>query len=213
VVVGSLYNDVNMPQIKLPDDKTQTAMRTRSSPKGTADMYNELRFEDKGGAEQVVFQAQRDFLGVIKHDSTLTVKEGNQTVTVEKGDQSLTISKGKLTITVEQNHATTVKQGDMTTEVKTGKFSLEASKDVALKSKTAKMLLEAMADISVKSSSGKIEISAPMSIELKCGGSSIKISPTGVEITGPQFKASGSAMAEVSGGGMLTLKGGVVMIN
>ncbi len=213
VVVGSLYNAVNMPQIKLPDDKTQSAMRTRSSPKGTAEMYNELRFEDKKDAEQVVFQAQKDFIGLIKHDSTLTVKEGNQTVTVEKGDQSLTITKGKLTITVEQNHATTVKQGDMTTEVKTGKFSLEASKDVALTSKTAKMLLEAMADISVKSKSGKIEISAPMSIELKCGGSSIKISPTGVEITGIQFKASGSAMAEVSGGGMLTLKGGVVMIN
>ncbi len=213
VIVGSLYNDVNMPQIKLPDDKTQSAMRTRSSPKGTAETYNELRFEDKKDAEQVIFQAQKDFIGLIKHDSTLTVKEGNQTVTVEKGDQSLTITKGKLTITVEQNHATTVNKGDMTTKVSAGKSSLEAQKDVALKSQTAKMLLEAMADISVKSSSGKIEISAPMSIELKCGGSSIKISPTGVEITGPQFKASGTAMAEVSGGGMLTLKGGVVMIN
>lgn len=222
VIVGSLYNDVNMPQIKLPDDKTQSALRTRSSPKGTAEMYNELRFEDKKDAEQVVFQAQKDFIGVIKHDSTLTVKEGNQTVTVEKGnqtitvekgDQSLTITKGKLTITVEQNHATKVNKGDMTTEVTSGKSSLEASKDVALKSKTAKMLLEAMSDISVKSSSGKIEISSPVAIELKVGGSSIKISPAGVEIAGPQFKASGSGMAEVSGGGMLTLKGGVVMIN
>ena len=213
VIVGSLYNDVNIPQIKLPDDRTQSAIRTRSSPKGTAEMYNELRFDDKKDAEQVVFQAQKDFIGVIKHDSTLTVKEGNQTVTVEKGDQSLTITKGKLTIAVEKNHATTVKEGDMTTEVTKGKSSLEASKDVALKSKTAKMLLEAMADISVKSTSGKIEISSPMSIELKVGGSSIKITPTGVEISGVQFKASGSAMAEVSGGGMLTLKGGVVMIN
>jgi type VI secretion system secreted protein VgrG len=213
VVVGSLYNDVNMPQVKLPDDKTQSAIRTRSTPRGSAEMYNELRFEDKKDAELVVFQAQKDFKGLIKHDSTLIVKEGNQTVTVEQGDQSLTVTKGKLTITVEQNHATTVKSGDMTTEVKAGKSSLEVQGDIAMKSKSAKMLLEAMADITVKSTGGKIEISSPLSIELKVGGSSIKVSPTGVEVSGPQVKVSGSAQAEVSGGGMLTLKGGVVMIN
>ena len=213
VIVGSLYNDVNMPQIKLPDDRTQSAIRTRSSPKGTAETYNELRFEDKKDAEEVVFQAQKDFIGLIKNDSTLTVKDGNQSVTLEKGDHSLTITKGKLTITVEENHATTVNKGDMTTKISAGKSSLEAQKDVALKSATAKMLLDAMSDISIKSSGGKVEISSPMSIELKVGGSSIKITPAGVEIAGPTFKANGSGMAEVSGGGMLTLKGGVVMIN
>ena len=56
-------------------------------------------------------------------------------------------------------------------------------------------------------------ITSPMQIELKVGGSSIKLTPAGVEIAGTMFKASGQATAEVSGSAMLTLKGGVVMIN
>ncbi len=205
VVVGSFYNNVNMPQIKLPDDKTQSAMRTRSSPQGSAENYNELRFEDKKGSEEVTFQAEKDFKGLIKHDSTLIVKEGNQTITLEQGDQTLTIQQGKYTMTVKGdvtsevqsgNWLTTVKAGDSTTKVSAGKSALEAAQDITIESK-----------------SGKVTITSPMQIELKVGPSSIKLTPQGVEIAGVMFKATANAMAEVSGSAMLTLKGGVVMIN
>ena len=205
VVVGSFYNNVNTPQIKLPDDKTQSAMRTRSSPQGSAETYNELRFEDKKGAEEVTFQAEKDFKGLIKHDSTLIVKEGNQTITLEQGDQTLTIQQGKYTMTVKGdvtsevqsgNWLTTVKAGDSTTKVSAGKSALEAAQDITIESK-----------------GGKVTITSPMQIELKVGPSSIKLTPQGVEIAGVMFKATANAMAEVSGSAMLTLKGGVVMIN
>ncbi len=205
VVVGSLYNDTNMPQIKLPDDKTQSAVRSRSSPKGSAENYNELRFEDKKGSEHVTFQAEKDFIGLIKHDSTLTVKEGNQTIKIQQGDQTLTVEKGKYSITVEKDVATEVKSGNWLTTVKTG--------DSTTKVDTGKSSLDVAQDITIKSKSGKISISAPTSIELTCGPSTIKLSPSGVEITGPTFKATGNTTAEVSGSAMLTLKGGVVMIN
>ncbi|MES3036199.1 MAG: type VI secretion system tip protein TssI/VgrG [Gemmatimonadota bacterium] len=214
VVVGSLYNDKNAPQIKLPDDKDQSAMRTRSTPNGGKENFNELRFVDKKGSELVNFQAEKDFVGLIKNESkmvidkshethtlnegnqTLTIKKGNQTVTISEGEQSITISKGKRTIKVKDNLTTTVESGNEVTEVKTGKSTHEV-----------------MSDISIKSKSGKVVIEAPAGIELKCGGSTIKMTPASIEISSVQFKASGSAMAEVSGGGMLTLKGGVVMIN
>ena len=205
VVVGSLYNNVNKPQIKLPDDKTQSAMRTRSSPHGSAETYNELRFEDKKDAEQVVFQAQKDFLGVIKHDSTLTVKEGNQSVTLEQGNQTLKISQGKYTIDVKGDITTDVQSGNTVTTVKSGNSTTKIS--------AGKSALEAAQDITVETKGGKVTITSPMQIELKVGSSSIKLTPTGVEIAGVMFKASGSATAEVSGSAMLTLKGGVVMIN
>ena len=38
-----------MPPYTLPDNKTQSGVKTRSSLKGTADNFNELRFEDKKG--------------------------------------------------------------------------------------------------------------------------------------------------------------------
>ncbi len=205
VVVGSLYNNTNMPQIKLPDDKTQSAVRSRSSPQGSAENYNELRFEDKKGEEEVTFQAERDFIALIKHDSTLTVKEGNQSITIQKGDQTLTVEKGKYSITVEKDVATEVKSGHWLTTVKAG--------DSTTKVSAGKSLLEVAKDITIESKGGKVSITAPMAIELKCGPSTIKISPSGVEISGPTFKASANATAEVSGSAMLTLKGGIVMIN
>ncbi len=214
IVVGSLYNDKNAPQIKLPDDKDQSAMRTRSTPNGGKDNFNELRFVDKKGSELVNFQAEKDFVGLIKKDSTmvidkgnethtlnegnqtLTIKKGNQTVTISEGEQSVTISKGKRTIKVKGDLTTTVESGNEVTEVKAGKSTHEVMSDINIKSKTGKIVIEAMSGI-----------------ELKCGGSTIKMTPASIEISSVQFKASGSAMAEVSGGGMLTLKGGVVMIN
>ena len=205
VIVGSLYNDSNLPQIKLPDDKDQSALRTRSTPNGGKDNFNELRFVDKKGDELVNFQAEKDFKGLIKNKSTMVVDKGDESHTLNEGSQTLLISRGDQTITVKQGKQTLKVNGNIETSVTTG--------DVTTKVEAGKMTLDVKSAITIKSTAGKIEITSPMGIELKCGGSSIKITPAGVEISGPQFKASGSGMAEVSGGGMLTLKGGVVMIN
>ena len=205
VIVGSLYNDSNLPQIKLPDDKDQSALRTRSTPNGGKDNFNELRFVDKKGDELVNFQAEKDFKGLIKNKSTMVVDKGDESHTLNEGSQTLLISRGDQTITVKQGKQTIKVNGNIETSVTTG--------DVTTKVEAGKMTLDVKSAITIKSTAGKIEITSPMGIELKCGGSSIKITPAGVEISGPQFKASGQAMAEVSGGGMLTLKGGVVMIN
>ena len=63
-------------------------------------------------------------------------------------------------------------------------------------------------------------MTAMQSIELKVGSSSVKLDQSGVTIKGMMIKAKGTAMAEVKapmttvkGDGMLTLKGGITMIN
>ncbi len=205
VVVGSLYNDKNEPQIKLPDDKDQSALRTRSTPNGGKSNFNELRFVDKKDEELVAFQAEKDFKGLIKNKSTMvvdkgdethTLNEGSQTLLISRGDQTITVKQGKRTLKVNGNSTTTIVTGDETTSVEAGKVTHTAKGNVSVTSRT-----------------GKIELTATTAIELTCGASSIKLTPKGIEISGPTLKASGSATAEVSGGAMLTLKGGVVMIN
>lgn len=77
-----------------------------------------------------------------------------------------------------------------------------------------------MGNISIKADLGKITIEAMQEIELKVGMSSIKISPTGITIKGVMVEAQGQAMTKVSapmtdisGSGVLQLKGGITMIN
>jgi type VI secretion system secreted protein VgrG len=60
VVVGSVYNGVNVPKYALPDHSTRSGLVTRSSKGGSAQNANELRFEDKSGSEQIFLNAEKD---------------------------------------------------------------------------------------------------------------------------------------------------------
>lgn len=62
LVIGSVYNPDQMPPYSLSDHDhaTVSTMKSRSSPNGTKDNYNELRFEDLKGKEQVFLHAERD---------------------------------------------------------------------------------------------------------------------------------------------------------
>lgn len=74
--------------------------------------------------------------------------------------------------------------------------------------------------MSVDVKTGKITMKAAQKIELIVGQSSITIDPSGVTIKGPLITIDAKGMAKmtskittVEGAGMLTLKGGVTMIN
>ncbi|WP_347265994.1 type VI secretion system tip protein TssI/VgrG [Paracoccus sp. (in: a-proteobacteria)] len=68
IITGRVYNAQQMPPYGLPDNATQSGWKSSSSPGGGG--WNELRFEDKAGAEEVYFQAQKDHNELIKNDET-----------------------------------------------------------------------------------------------------------------------------------------------
>ena len=104
LVTGSVYNADNMPPYALPEHKTQSGVRTRSSKRGTEANFNELRFEDKRGEEELHIQAERNMSTVVKHDQTLTVQadrrvtvRGSETITVD-GTRESTVTKNETQI-------------------------------------------------------------------------------------------------------------------
>ncbi len=58
VFSGRLYNGVFMPPYALPEGKTRTSMQTASTPGGGG--HNEIRFEDRAGAEELMLHAEFD---------------------------------------------------------------------------------------------------------------------------------------------------------
>lgn len=196
--VGMLYNDKTMPPYALPENKTQSGVKTNSTKGGGG--FNELMFEDKKDEELVRFQAEKDYEQIVKNNSTITVglekkEPGDLTQTVHN-DVTETINEGTYTETVKKgDHITNINMGDHNTTLKMGNM-----------------------DVSVKS--GKITVSAAQSIEFKCGGSTIKMDPMSITMKSPTITVKAdmkadvkSPMTTVSGDMMLTLKGGVVMIN
>lgn len=193
VVIGTLHNNETAVPITLPDEKTKTGIITRSSPGGGASDFNALVFDDKAGEEKVFFQAQKDYERLVKNNETVTVKV-DRTVLIE----------GKQKYNVKGNYDLTVDEGNHKVEIAKGNFDTKVG----------------MGNLTVKVSQGKIGTEAMQAIELKVGSNSIKIDQSGITIKGTMIKIEGTAMfdakapmAKVSGDGMLTLKGGIIMIN
>lgn len=79
IVIGRVYNGGAQAPYALPGDKTKSTFKTYSSPGGGG--FNELRFEDAAGSEEVFFHAQKDMNVKILNDRTRDIgHDDTQTV-------------------------------------------------------------------------------------------------------------------------------------
>ena len=191
LITGSVYNGTQMPPYALPANQTQSGIKSRSSKEGVAENFNEIRFEDKLDSEEVYIHAEKDFNCVIENNETRKIgldkrDKGNQTVEIEN-DRTVSLNAG--------NDTLTVKQGDSNTNINVGDYVVDIG-------------------------AGKATITAMTSIELKVGSNSIKIEQSGITIMGIMVKVQADAkldakspMTTINGDGMLTLKGGITLIN
>jgi type VI secretion system secreted protein VgrG len=177
LVIGRVYNEDQMPPYPLPGSQTQSGIMSRSTKSGTGDTFNELRFEDKKGEEQVFLQAEKDFERVVKNNDTLTVgksgaPDGSQKIEVWK-DRSAEIKTG--------NDSTKVTKGDHSINVDAGESMIEAAKKITLKVGAATITIEPT----------QISISAPnISVEGKAK----------MDVKSPMTTVGGTATLTLSGG-------------
>jgi len=110
VVIGTLFNGKNIPPYTLPQNKTRSTIKTRTV-KGEG--YNELRFEDLKGSEEIYIHGQKDWnIEILNdkgqnigHDERLEVKN-DRSKTVGH-DQKEEIGNDK-SISVKKNHTEAV---------------------------------------------------------------------------------------------------------
>lgn len=157
IITGRVYNGFNRPPYPLPDNQTQSGLKSHSTPSGSPDNFNEIRFEDKKGEEELHIQAEKDMSTLVKHDRTTDILR-NDTLNIH-GDQFIHIH-GNLSMTV-----------DGVTE-----------KDNPDKSKPVKSSL-AVTGAHRIDASDTIDVQAPNKITLTVAGSSITITPGAIVLT------------------------------
>ena len=211
MVIGSVYNNVNMMAWTLPEQATVTGFKSRTSEKGDKATANELRFDDKKDKEYIWFHAERDFHRQVEHDAfdwvgnnesvkvTLTRKEvigENWFMDITKDvmhnvgkDLHVTVAgdifyTGGATLQLQLTKDFSAKvDGDLGAEVG-GKTQIKSKGDVVIESSPGKIMLKAPT----------IVIDATSALTLKVGGSLVNLSSGGVDIVGSMVKVN-------SGGG------------
>ncbi len=186
LVTGCLYHAAHVVPYDLPANKTRSVFKTLSSPGGGG--YNELRIEDKKGAEQIYLHAQRDWDENIEHDQKIRVgHERHDTVEAN----SYTELKAEEHLTVKAERKVEVKPDD----------HLTIGQNQHIKLGTAQ-LTKAGREIHLKAGQ-KMVIEAGTELTLQAGGSFIKLDPGGISLNGPMAKINaGGAAGKGSGIGI-----------
>ena len=197
LVTGSVYNAIQRPAYlgegrdgKHKNDPHISGIKTNSTKGGSG--YNELRFDDTAGAEQVFMHAQFNFDRRVKNDDLLFV--GN--------DQHIHVVNKRVEA-IDNNHDYLVK-GDSNAEVK-GKASLKVGMDMHEKV-GMNAALDAGQAIHIKAGMS-IVIEAGAQISLKVGGNFVDIGPAGVTIVGTMVLINSGGSAGSGGGSTPTAPG------
>ncbi|NKQ12993.1 type VI secretion system Vgr family protein [Pseudomonas sp. SST3] len=183
LVSGCLYHAEHQVPYDLPAHKTRSVFKTLSSPGGGG--YNELRIEDRKGAEQVYIHAQRDWDENIEHDQKIRVGH-------ERHD---TVEANSFTELQAEEHQTVA--GDRKVEVKPDDhLTIDQTQHIRL---GTAQLTRAGREIHLKAGQ-KMVIEAGVELTLKAGGSFIKLDPGGITVSGPLAKINAGGAPGVGSG-------------
>ncbi|MBS4698206.1 type VI secretion system tip protein TssI/VgrG [Aeromonas media] len=182
IVTGRTFHATNRPPYELPAHKTRTVLRTETHQ---GEGFNELRFEDQAGQEEIYIHGQKDLNLLIENDAAWHIKHDehrdidNERVTrIRKvpGKEGAPPSLGNDHLTVE---------GEKRDQIK-GDYSLTV--DASMHQKLGQSwLTQAGQEVHVKAGA-KVVLEAGSEITVKVGGCFIKVDGGGVTLVGPTIK-------------------------
>jgi type VI secretion system secreted protein VgrG len=93
IVTGRVYNADQMPPYDLPANMTQSGVKSRSTKGGNPSTFNEIRFEDKKGSEQLYVHAEKNQDNIVENDETTSV--GHDRTEDVGHDETITIGNDR----------------------------------------------------------------------------------------------------------------------
>jgi type VI secretion system secreted protein VgrG len=224
MVTGAVYNAQQTVPYTLPGEQTKSTLKSNSSKGGSSSTnYNEIRFEDKKGEEEVYIQAEKDRNELVKNDMSTTVQH-DQSVTVQhnrtktvKNDETTTIGHDRTekvthneNITIDGTHAQTIKkdttiiitEGHYKHNVNTGTAKYFVKNALTEKYGNAQtttveknQTTTVKQTITIESTEADVQIKAAKAIQLQTGSSSLSMKSDGtIEIQGVKITIDGKTI-------------------
>jgi len=235
LVVGSVYNAEQMPPYELPKHKTQSGVKSRSSLQGSAHNFNEIRFEDLKGCEEVIIHAERNMARSVEVDDNLTVghnsmvnlgtddngdprKDGKLNAIIF-GDTSVDITKGDFYFSVIEGRAVTQVEKEVLEEYHNRQVTT-VTKEIEIESLEEHIAVKAKKNIDLESTAESIGLKAAKKIVLTVGKSSLAMDADGnIHLKGVNLIVEGSdnvtlkpKVISVEGSESVTVKNKLIQI-
>ena len=232
IVIGSVYHGTNKPPYTLPDEKTKTTIKSNSSKGGGG--FNEIRFEDKKGSEQLFIHGEKDldlrvksdrkeFIGNERHltvekDQFSQVKKSKHQMVKEDyfekvgGDINTTVVGDRVVKLEGKDHLTIggdfmMKSGGATNIKSGGAHNQESANNFSIKS-GLDIHQKAGMNIGVEAGMG-IHIKAGMTVVIEAGVQlSLKVGGNFIDISPAGIMLNGSPMCMINSGGAAGSGGG-----
>ena len=181
LVTGRTFHATNLTPYPLPAHRTRTVLRT-DSHKG--DGFNELRFEDEAGQEEIFIHAQKNMDVRVLNSSNKRV-DYNRTTSIGHDDELVIANDRKVTVEGNQDHKTTGNHLSATD----GDAGVQVKGDLAQKIGGV-FSLDVNGDLTIQSGS---------KLTLRVGGSFVVVHAGGVDIKGPAINLnSGGSPGDLS---------------
>ncbi len=173
MVTGCVYNGEYPPPFSVPENKTQTGWRTNSSPGGEG--FNELRFEDAKGEEEIFMHGEKDWVVKIENDHRENIGNdeyftiGNNQTGEVCNDQTISVGNDRSesianNVTETVGEVRTVTSGNNMNFTSKAEISIDAADKITLSCGAASLTMESNGNILLKGATLTIKGSGPVAI-------------------------------------------------
>ena len=194
IITGRVYNADQKVPYDLPANQTQSGVKSRSSKGGGGGNYNEIRFEDKIGEEQLLVHAEMNYDLEVENDEThwvgnnrektidvdeTTLIKGNQDETVE-GNRTVHVM-GAFDETIDSGETRTVSAGVTESIIGGETRDITGDQEETITGGVTQTILGALEQTVISG----IKITTPAAFELTAVGGVKITAPAGVQVIAP----------------------------
>ncbi|CAI3805470.1 hypothetical protein GLGCALEP_03893 [Pseudomonas sp. MM221] len=212
MITGRTYCGNQLPPYDLPAHKTRMTIKSQTH-KG--DGFNELRFEDELGQEEVFIHAQRDQNNVVRHDETTQV--GNDRKEQVNNDESILIGHDRnetvgndervtighdAALDVGRNHTIKIAKDRIETIGNHRHDQITANHHIRIGGNLEQQVEghdELEARVHIRRHTRRYELRASEAVVIQGPGGSIRIDETGITLDSPTIRITGQMLKSADG--------------
>jgi type VI secretion system secreted protein VgrG len=212
LIIGRTYCGNQLPPYDLPEHKTRMTLKSQTH-KGEG--FNELRFEDELGQEEVFIHAQRDLNSVVNHDET--IQTGNDRKAQVGNDASLFVGHDRVQsigndqrtsvghdafVEIGRNHKIDIAK-DLMESVGNHRHDQVAANHHCRVGGNLEQQVEGVADLTagaqIRRRTRRYDLQAAHAIIIQGPGGAIRIDETGITLDSPTVHINGVMLKSAQG--------------